>query len=123
MLTPAQIASWMAKPKSGPLRRVPSGETEARYARMRAEMNRRQAALAARANMKKKRALKRWRDAVKAIRSAQRALKKSRLVPGYGSRSKTGLSENEIRTLAAYNLLSNKRVLKRTGSSTYRTFA
>ena len=123
MLTPAQIASWMAKPRSAPLKRVPSGETAARYARMRAEMNRRQAALAARANMKKKRALTHWRNAVKAIRSAQHALKKGRLVPGYGSRSKMGLSNNELRTLAAYNLLSNKRVLKRTGSSTYRAFA
>jgi hypothetical protein len=122
MLTPAQIASWMAKPRSAPLKRVPSGETAARYARMRAEMNRRQAALAARANMRKKRALKRWRDAVKAIRSAQRAIKKGHLLPGHGSRSKAGLSNNELKALTAYNLLSNKRVLKRTGSSTYRTF-
>jgi hypothetical protein len=89
---------------------------------MRAEMNRRQAALAARANMRKKRALKRWRDAVKAIRSAQRAIKKGHLLPGHGSRSKAGLSNNELKALTAYNLLSNKRVLKRTGSSTYRAF-
>jgi hypothetical protein len=123
MLTPAQIASWMAKPRSAPLSRTPSGNTLARQARLRAEANRRQAALAARANLKKKRVVQRWKKAVGAVRTAQRAIRKMGLLPGHGSRSKAGLTNAELRALSAYNMLTGSRVLKRAGSNTYRTFA
>lgn len=79
--------------------------------------------MAARANIKKMRATQRWKKAIKAVQTAQRAMRKMHLLPGYGSRSKAGLTNNELRALSAYNLLSNTRLLKRTGSSTYRAFA
>jgi hypothetical protein len=122
MLTPAQIAHWMAKP-SKQLIRTPSTGSIARNARFKAEANARAKAVAQRANLKKRRAAAKWQKAVQSIRTAQRAIRTGRLLPGHGSRTKSGLNNAELRALSAYAMLSNGGIIKRSPSGTYRKFA
>jgi hypothetical protein len=119
MLSPSTL-KWLSTVK--PIKRTLSNNSKAREERLIANARRIRAQLAARNKLKRDRAIVRWKNTVNSIRTAQRALRKNKVVSGHGSRSKIGLTNKELRALEAYKFLSKPTILKRTNNRVYRTF-